>query len=300
MKTASGFLNKLFFATFCCAALSVTQLHADHGRHGGGGHHGGNDNGGSQNGGNDNGGNDNGDDSMHGSENLHVELPMTPTAAAPAGSSIELSLEGENESGTTDARVELETKNLAAATYSVSLTLKSDGSTVALGTFTVDAEGEAEIEFGGDATPFPADVDPFNIATVTVSDANGVAIFTADLTNLSTTPASTNINDNVQATAGAAAPSATGSATLIAVASHNKTNGSLQFTAKGLSPSMPVVLAVNGIAAKNLKTDKSGNIAVKIGPKGKTGTVVAGVSLTQVSSATLTDRNGNVLLTATF
>lgn len=274
-------MNKLLVATLCCTALSLTTLRAEHGHHGGGGEHGGG-----------------GGDDMNGSENLHVEVPMTPTTAAPAGSAVELSVEGENENGVSDSKLELETRNLPAATYSVAITLKSDGTTVAIGTFTIDAEGEGEIEFGDEGTPFPAGVNPFDIATVTVNDANGVLLFTADLTNLG--GASTNINNTVQAVAGSAAPNASGTATLIAVASRNKTNGSLQFAAHSLTPSLPVILAVNGVAAKNLKTDKSGNANVKLGPKGKSGVIVNGVTLTQVTSATLLDKNGNVLLTATF
>src|SRR4051812_11569929 len=74
-----------------------------------------------------------------GSESLHLELTMTPTAAAPSGSSIKASLEANDEDGVAQAKLKLRSQGLPAGTYSVGVTLKSDGSTVPLGTFTVTA-----------------------------------------------------------------------------------------------------------------------------------------------------------------
>src|SRR6476646_10526575 len=110
----SRFLNPgLLLAAICCAALTVTAVRADEGDDEQGG-------------------------SITGSESLDFEIAMTPTAAAPAGSSIKASLEAEDEDGATDAKFKLETQGLPAGTYSVSVTLKSDGSTVPLGSFTIN------------------------------------------------------------------------------------------------------------------------------------------------------------------
>src|SRR6202007_248999 len=46
-------------------------------------------------------------------------------------------LEADDEDGSTDAKLKLEAQGLPAGTYSVSVTLKSDGSTVPLGNFIV-------------------------------------------------------------------------------------------------------------------------------------------------------------------
>jgi hypothetical protein len=269
MKTTTSFVNRFLLAAACCAAFGITTARADDdGQQGG---------------------------DINGNETFDVELMMTPTNAAPAGSSIDLSLEAEDDSGTTDAKLKLETRNLTPGTYSVEVTLKSNGSTVALGTFRVDAEGEAEIEFGDDGAPFPPNFNPLDIATVTVKDANNVILFTADLTNLSTVT-SQNISATVLATPGLAAPNATGSAMLSAFVSRGRAKGSLQLTGHGLPINLKIVIKINGIAAKNLKTDKTGSFNVKLGPKGKTNTIVAGVSLMSVHSVTVQDQFGNVLL----
>jgi hypothetical protein len=85
---------------------------------------------------------------MEGIEDLHIELQMTPTGAAPPGSSIELKLEADNEDGTTEAELELDEHGLPAGTFTVSVTLKSNGSTVQLGAFTIaNGQTEAEIKF---------------------------------------------------------------------------------------------------------------------------------------------------------
>src|SRR5437867_13063564 len=118
MKTIPKFLAISLVAAACCASLGFSVARAD----------------------------DDGDEQggeIEGTESLDVEVAMTPTAAAPAGSSIEVSLEAEDDDGTTNATLTLETQGLPAGTYCVGVTLKSDGSTVALGCFTLNG-GDAE------------------------------------------------------------------------------------------------------------------------------------------------------------
>lgn len=289
MKTASKFLLRFLLAFAFSAALGLTSVQA---------HDGSDDN--------EQGG------EIEGTETVNVDLTMTPTASAPAGASIQLSFEADDEQGVTEAELKLQTQSLPPGTYSVSVTLKSDGSTVALGTFTVDAEGEGEIEFktaqtatesgddgddnGEEEAAFPAGFNPLDIATVTVSDANGTPLFTADLTSAT---ANTNINATVTASAGAAAPTATGTATLNAFTRKGQVKGSLQMLGQSLPTKFPVTLSINGVAAKNLKTDKRGGVTVKLGPKGD-GTVAPGVNLMNVHTVTLRDQSGNTLLQANF
>lgn len=276
MKLTSLLPTKFLLVAACCGALSLTAALA---------HDGGADD-------NQQGG------EIEGIESCDDTVTMTPTTAAPANSSVRLELEAEDENGTTQAKLKLETRNLPPATYGVQVTLKSNGSTVAFGSFTVDAQGEGEIEFGDEGASFPANVNPFDIATVSVTDANGTVLFTADLTNINKT--SVQINANVQAVPGPTVPNATGSAVLSAFTSNKHVKGSLQFSGRGLPAKTPVKIFVNGIAAKSLKTDNKGAMNVKLGPSGNAGTIVSGVTLLQVKSEEVRDGSGNVLLTASF
>jgi len=239
---------------------------------------------------------------IEGSESLDMDAAMTPTAAAPAGSSIQVSLEAEDDNGTNSATLKLETQGLLAGIYSVSVALKSDGSTVAIGSFTVDNEGEAEIEFGGgEGAPFPVNFNPFDIATISVADANGVVRFTASLTHVSTA-ASMNRFATVHAIPGPNDLNAAGTAVLNAFLSHKQAKGSIQLSGHGLPPNTQLMVSVNGLIAnvKKVNTDKAGNVRLKIGPKGKTGTVASGLTLFQVTSLQLTDKFGNLLLSSDF
>ena len=241
---------------------------------------------------------------IEGTEQLNVDLAMTPTASAPAGSSIELSLKVEDEDGTTDAELKLEARGLPAGTYSVSVTLNSDGSTVALGTFTVDAQGEGEIEFAtnpedADEVPFPANFNPMDIATVSVSNASNVVLFTADLTNVKSSGAS--LNANVTGTPGASVPNASGTALLIANSSSSGPKGQIQLSGTGFPARTALITFVNNsTVSKKAKTDNNGAFNFNFGPKGKASTVVPGVTLFQVISITLKDSAGNVLMTFNF
>ena len=242
-----------------------------------------------------NGGRGGGDDGMNDEHLFEIELSMTPTADAPAGSSARLSFEAENENGTSSAELEVKTRNLSAGSYTVAVTLKSDGSSVVLGTLTVDNEGEGEIEFGHDGTAFPAGIDPLNVGSVTVSAVNGVVLFQADLGNL-TTASTMNISISAVATPGAGVPNATGTVSINGFASRGRVKGSLQFTGHGLPANTAVFLTVNGVSVKNLHTNGNGDLNVKIGPKGKTGTILPGVTLAGITSVAIVDRNGNALL----
>jgi hypothetical protein len=257
---------------------------------------------------------------IEGSESMGLDIVMTATAAAPAGSSIEASLEADDENGVTSTKLQLQTQGLPDGTYTVNVTLKSDGSTVNIGTFTLSATsgdgnddtettdneqdgdnndgGNNDVQFGNDTSlPFPA--NPFDIATISVLDANNVVLFTADLTNTSAVK-SMNLSANVVAKGGSGNPGAAGNALLTAVGTRGSVKGSLQLTGRGLLPSTPLTLALNGKPAKNVRTDKSGNVNVLLKPKGKSATVAAGITLFKVTSVSLKDKFGNVVLGANF
>ncbi|MEP6602657.1 MAG: hypothetical protein ABJB69_01770 [Spartobacteria bacterium] len=266
--------SMLAFAITCCASLAFSvALRADDDEQGG---------------------------DIEGTELLDVEMAMTPTTAAPAGSSIELSLETEDDDGATSATLKLETVLLPAGTYSVSVTLKSDGSTVALGSFTTDGGSDEEVEFWtSEVIPYPANFNPLDIATVSVSDASNVVLFTADLTKVSTV-ASESLGASITATAEATAPTATCTATASAHALSGVASGSLVFSGHGLPARTKLIVAINGITAKKVSTDSAGNANVGLVPKGKQATIARGVSIFGIRSVRLKDASGNVLLNAKF
>ena len=257
---------------------------------------------------------------IEGTEDLHIEMQMTPTDAAPPGSSIELQFEADNEDGTTQAQLELDENGLPAGTFTVSVTLKSNGSTVQLGTFTIaNGQTEAQIKFSNEGEnendngdqnendngdeiqiPFPANVNPFDIATVSVSNSSSVVLFTADLTNASKTI--TTLTANIAGKPGPTDPGATGSAVLNANASHRPPNGSLHMTGQALPPNTPLKVAINGKASNRntARTSSMGTINIMITPRGKTRTVARGVNLLQIKKVTLTNMSGNVLLNFSF
>ena len=237
--------------------------------------------------------------SIEGTESLDVELVMTPTAAAPAGSAIQLSLETEDDDGTTSATLKLETTLLPAATYSVSATLKSTGSTVALGNFTTDGS-DVEVEFGtSEGIAFPPNFNPFDIATLSVSDASNVVLFTADLTSIASITSEA-LNASITGTAGSTAASATATATLSAQALSGVASGSLVLSAHGLLPKAKLTVAINGITTKKVSADSLGNATVTFLPKAKTGAIGRGVSLFGVRNVHLNNASGTVLLNAGF
>jgi hypothetical protein len=278
MKTYPKFMTTTLLAAACCLFLGVGVARADDDEQGG---------------------------DIDGTEQLDIDILMTPTAAAPPGSSIELSLEAEDDDGTTQATLKLETQGLPPGTYNVSVTLKSTGATVALGSFTVDSEGEAEIEFTtnpeGDEeeASFPANFNPFDIATVSVSNSSGVVLFTADLTSI-TAVKTMDLNANLQAKSGSSVSSANGNAVLSAHASGGKASGMLALNGHGLPPSKAMTLVLNHTNAKKVTTDSSGNVSVSLMPKGTRGALARGVTLFKVTSVSLRDKFGNVFLDADF
>ena len=230
---------------------------------------------------------------------MDVELAMTPTAAAPAGSGIQLSLQSEDDDGTTSATLQLETTLLPAATYSVNVTLKSNASTVVLGNFTTDGS-DVEVEFGtSEGIPFPANFNPFDIATVSVLDASNVVLFTADLTSIASVTSEV-MNASLTGTAGPTVSSATAAATLSAQAVTGLASGSLIVAAHGLVPKAKLSISINGIPSKKAVADSLGNATISFVPKAKTGAIAKGVSLFGVRNVQVKDATGNVLLNTSF
>jgi hypothetical protein len=83
-----------------------------------------------------------------------------------------------------------------------------------------------------------------------------------------------------------------------AAGSKGRVKGSLQISGHGLPTNAQTVITVNGISVKNVHTNKTGDLNVKLSPQGKTGTITNGVTLAGITAVAVVDRNGNVLLQA--
>ncbi|HJT80504.1 MAG TPA: hypothetical protein VJ719_04835 [Chthoniobacterales bacterium] len=267
-------------ALICCGAFAVATASAGQNRGPGGGGNSGR------------GGGDIDDQHL-----FEIEISMTPTADAPAGSSVRFKLEVEDEDGgARQTEMEIEPRGLPAGSYSVNAIRKSDGGSVLLTAFTVGSgQDDVEVELGHDGTEFPGVINPLDIGSVNLTAVNGVVLFTIDLSNI-TTANSMNINVNKAAVAGAGVPNASGNVILNAFLSRGRVKGSLIFTGQGLPANMPVFVAVNGVRVKAVRINRNGNFNFKLGPKGKTGQILPGVTLAGITTVALLDRNGNVLL----
>ncbi len=79
--------------------------------------------------------------SIQGNETLDAHIMLVATNNAPSGASGLAELKAYNNNGTTTATLDIKTVGLDAGDYTLSAVLKSDGSTVTLGTITISASG---------------------------------------------------------------------------------------------------------------------------------------------------------------
>jgi hypothetical protein len=87
---------------------------------------------------------------------------------------------------------------------------------------------------------------------------------------------------------------------LSAFVTQGAAKGMLQISGHGLSPSTPLMIAINGAKGKKATTDGTGNVSISLAPKGKTGSLAKGVNVFSVRSASVRDKFGNVLLNFSF
>ena len=227
---------------------------------------------------------------ISGSESVHQNTPLTPTADASAGAGGKVELEAENEDGTNTTTLKFELFGLAADTYTVAVTKKSDGSSTDIGTFDFQTttpvddnssdssahpsrpvakskgggsgsggggENEQEVSFGENGLTLPPDFNPLDIATITISNSSSVILLTADLT------ASTGLfKANVAVTAGSFAPDATGFATLKSQSKKGKVLiKQLHLVVKNLQGRTTYGVSVNGDPVGTARTNPKGKLS---------------------------------------
>src|SRR6266550_3504360 len=78
---------------------------------------------------------------VQGDEEVQEEVPLLPTASAPADARGSAEVEADNEDGITRAKLKIEVEGLMTGTYTVSAVSAADGTTTTvLGTFPVEAD----------------------------------------------------------------------------------------------------------------------------------------------------------------
>lgn len=160
----------------------------------------------------------------------HIVLSPTDNVTNATG---QLNLQAFNNNGTTNAQMQIQTFGLAQGDYTVAASLKSDGSSVNIGTITVgnphwrgyghsNDNGQGNDGNHGHAyghyrsanhLALPGSVDPSDISQITVSDTNNVPDLIGDFVNL-TNRSFVLVRDNVKVSPGDVATNATGCASL--------------------------------------------------------------------------------------
>jgi hypothetical protein len=205
--------------------------------------------------------------------------------------------------------------------YDLSVVRKSDSSTVDLGQFTVnmpcrksgdDGEGDEDDEdddnHDGDHegdhhgcwaafidagdVQLPSDLDPMDIASIVISDTNGVALLTGDLvTPTATTKIKFTAKIRVHSSSGTVvSTSLNNKAQAQSTAKRAKRTDRFTMVASGLAPKSTFTVMVNGQAAGTVTSNSKGKILIKKVP--------ANVFL--VRSVHVVDANGKTAVQANF
>ncbi len=218
---------------------------------------------------------------IDGMEQLHQEILLTATTNAPPGATGKAELEAENEDGVVSAGVQIEVRGLVAGNYTVTVTRKSDGRTVELGSFDVNEcgsniddddeqgdannqdDGDVEIEFGAeDGLPLPDDLNPLDIAGVSIIDAGGRAVLTGSFMDASDTLKAV-FKAKIAVTG-----DASGTATIRTRTRHGFKTGRFKLNVNGVTPNAWLTLKINGADFGTVTTDKRGRLRLHSLPDG--------------------------------
>ncbi len=234
-------------------------------------------------------------------ESLNIGIPFVATSGSATAAGV---LQAISRSGTDSGSVALRTAGLAAGAYTVSATTASGSDTTVLGSFSVNdpanparpRPARTHALFGGNhGVAFPDGFDPFDVATLTISGTSGNVLFTADLSTfadgayLARAPLSP-VSDS----------SAAGGMVRIKASSRDgSVSGALCITAAGLAASTPYTWAVNGNDLGTATSTANGRLQI-MAREGTNGTLPGTVNLFDVTSVTISDSDGNVVLRAAF
>jgi len=215
-------------------------------------------------------------------EHLHQEIILTATTNAPPGATGKAELEAETDDATNTATFAVEVGGLLPGTYAVSVTKKSDGSTVQLGTFDVgetdtndalvfnvmgDDNGQSgtvnEAESGTEeALAPPHSPNPMDIASVSISDSNGDLVLTGNFADAADMMSGL-FKAKVAVAAGPAAPNASGLAVVQSKVKRGAKQTKFRLLATGASPNEVLILKINGTDVGTVTADQHGRIRLK-------------------------------------
>ena len=240
-----------------------------------------------------NGDNEPGGD-IQGTEQLDQRAVLAPTVDAPPGASGTADLSVNDENGTTTSALDLQIVGLPPGTYTATVTLKSTGASILLGSFTPGTNtdsGESSTDTGesnittddGESStndentvdvsfdnqnglPLPAGLNPMDIASVLIADSTGVVLLTGDF--MTPSPGdSGELDAEVTVEPGAGDPGVTGTATVQALIKHGKMKSKFSLTAQGLPAKSSFAVKVNGAAAGSVRSNARGLVKLKRLPK---------------------------------
>jgi hypothetical protein len=240
-------------------------------------------------------------------ESLTTRVAFVPTSGTTT-SAVGM-LQAISVSGTDHGSLGVHTMGLGAGTYTVDAVTDSSTTPVTLGTFDVkyprtsgtlppppNPHMQSNTQFGGPrGIPFPDGFDPFDIASLAISDSNANVLFTADLTTISNAAYYARIPIVSGTTV-----TATGVAEIHAFAKSGVINGTLTVMASGLPASTAYTYAVDGTDIATVTTGSAGSLRLMATESPSGGTLPSGVDLFTVTSVTVHDGSGNVILSASF
>ncbi len=231
---------------------------------------------------------------IQGSEGFEAAVALTATADAPAGASGVARIEADNEEGNVTATLSIRVQGLPDGDYTAQVTKTSDGSVVAVGTFTLAAgssseqDGEDSHGQGGEfQVQLPSDLDPTDIAQVAVADSNGTVLLSGAVSGGSST---VQYKGMVRLKAGPGAPHAYGNASAQSWSSPGKAYARYTLQAAGVPPNSTFYLALNGKVVSRTKSGPRGRVILQNVP----------VQQKRIRSMGLLDMHGRTVVGAHF
>ena len=196
---------------------------------------------------------------LAGREELHHRIVLTATTNAPLNATGKAELEVDEKDSTDTAAFAIEFDGLLPGQYTISVTRKSDGSSVSLATF----ESENAGGFGNDdALPLPAGLDPLDIAGISISDAHGVVLLAGNFLDDAEVN-SGSFKVEVSVTAGPAAPAARGRALVQSKIMKGTRKAKFRLVASGAAPNEVLTLKINGVDVGTVTADKHGRVHMR-------------------------------------
>jgi len=209
-------------------------------------------------------------------------------------------------SGTDHGSLGLRTTGLPDGTYTVSAVADAGNTPITVGTFdipipTISGSTTAEHKAKADPRkpgpiPIPSSLDPFEIASLAISDSNANVLFTATLEPLSDGA----FYARTPLVSGTSVPEAKGVAQIQAFAKAGVVQGTLTLHASGLPATTTYTYAVNGTDIATVTTGSAGSLKLVATEQTTGGTLPDTVDLFTVTTVTVHDGSGNVILSASF